>query len=140
MTILGQLFGIKAEPWQQDALCAQVGGDAWYPEKGESTLAARIICLDCPIRTTCLREALDRDERFGVWGGYSERQRRRLKRGEAVALATRPEPGEPMACAHCGEEFAPSHATARYCTKYCSRNAHTARITEKRRQAKQAAA
>lgn len=62
------------------ALCRQVDlGDLFFPEKGGSTADAKRICQPCPERTACLEYALDHDERFGVWGGTSERERRRLQ-------------------------------------------------------------
>lgn len=69
----------RREAWQQRALCAQVGGDLWHPERGGSTKEAKGICADCPVRLECKQYALDNDERYGIWGGLSERERRRLK-------------------------------------------------------------
>ena len=66
--------------WMDSALCAQVGGDAWYPEKGGAVLAPKRICRQCPVRAECLDYALDHNERFGVWGGLSEAERQRLRR------------------------------------------------------------
>ena len=67
-------------PWQGEALCAQTDPEAFFPEKGGSTREAKRICNRCPVRTDCLEYALSHDERFGIWGGLSERERRRLKR------------------------------------------------------------
>jgi WhiB family redox-sensing transcriptional regulator len=67
--------------WQTDALCAQTDPEAFFPEKGGSTREAKRICLGCEVRDACLDYALAHDERFGIWGGLSERERRRLKRG-----------------------------------------------------------
>lgn len=65
--------------WHEDAACTSIGGDEWFPNKGESTRDAKGICRTCPVITQCLNWALDHDERFGVWGGLSERERRKLK-------------------------------------------------------------
>ncbi len=67
--------------WQERALCAQTDPEAFFPEKGGSTREAKRICLGCEVRDACLDYALAHDERFGIWGGLSERERRRLKRG-----------------------------------------------------------
>ena len=67
--------------WQERALCAQTDPEAFFPEKGGSTREAKRICLGCEVRDACLEYALANDERFGIWGGLSERERRRLKRG-----------------------------------------------------------
>jgi WhiB family transcriptional regulator, redox-sensing transcriptional regulator len=69
------------DEWQERALCAQTDPEAFFPEKGGSTREAKRICLGCEVRDACLDYALAHDERFGIWGGLSERERRRLKRG-----------------------------------------------------------
>jgi WhiB family transcriptional regulator, redox-sensing transcriptional regulator len=69
--------------WQEKALCAQTDPEAFFPEKGGSTREAKRICLGCEVKDACLDYALAHDERFGIWGGLSERERRRLKRGFA---------------------------------------------------------
>jgi WhiB family redox-sensing transcriptional regulator len=68
--------------WQERALCAQTDPEAFFPEKGGSTREAKRICSGCEVRAECLDYALAHDERFGIWGGLSERERRRLRRGE----------------------------------------------------------
>ncbi|REJ08925.1 WhiB family transcriptional regulator [Microbacterium bovistercoris] len=70
----------NALAWQADALCAQVDPEAFFPEKGGSTRDAKRICSSCDVRDECLEYALNNDERFGIWGGLSERERRKLKR------------------------------------------------------------
>lgn len=69
------------DQWQERALCAQTDPEAFFPEKGGSTREAKRICQGCEVRDACLEYALAHDERFGIWGGLSERERRRLKRG-----------------------------------------------------------
>lgn len=69
--------------WQEHALCAQTDPEAFFPEKGGSTREAKRVCLSCDVRSECLEYALAHDERFGIWGGLSERERRRLKRRSA---------------------------------------------------------
>jgi len=66
--------------WQDRALCAQTDPEAFFPEKGGSTREAKRVCRGCEVRAECLEYALEHDERFGIWGGMSERERRRLKR------------------------------------------------------------
>lgn len=67
-----------ATGWAASALCAQADPEAWFPEKGSSTRSAKRVCMRCTVRTECLEEALATGERFGVFGGLSERERRRL--------------------------------------------------------------
>ena len=66
--------------WQERALCAQTDPEAFFPEKGGSTREAKRVCTSCDVRLECLEYALGNDERFGIWGGLSERERRRLRR------------------------------------------------------------
>ena len=66
--------------WHERALCAQTDPEAFFPEKGGSTREAKRVCLSCDVRSDCLEYALMHDERFGIWGGLSERERRRLKK------------------------------------------------------------
>lgn len=70
----------EALAWQTDALCAQTDPEAFFPEKGGSTRDAKRICTSCDVRAQCLQYALENDERFGIWGGLSERERRKLRR------------------------------------------------------------
>ncbi len=67
------------EDWRQDALCAETDPEAFFPEKGGSTREAKRVCSGCSVRAECLESALANDERFGIWGGLSERERRRLR-------------------------------------------------------------
>ena len=79
-----ELFLLDADAeemgWQDRALCAQTDPEAFFPEKGGSTREAKKVCLTCEVRDTCLEYALMNDERFGIWGGLSERERRKLKK------------------------------------------------------------
>lgn len=66
--------------WMREALCAQLGDpELFFPTKGGSTSEAKGVCRRCPVQAECLEFALDNNEAFGVWGGVSERNRRRLK-------------------------------------------------------------
>src|SRR4051794_103417 len=74
------LLVVDESDWHERALCAQTDPEAFFPEKGGSTREAKKICTGCEVRSECLSYALANDERFGIWGGLSERERRRLKR------------------------------------------------------------
>ena len=78
-----EFIDLTDRAWRADALCAQVGGDMWHPDKGESTRYAKAICARCPVIEECLQWALDTKERFGVLGGKSERERRKIMREAA---------------------------------------------------------
>ena len=77
---LDELFGAVEQEWQDQALCAQTDPEAFFPEKGGSTREAKKICTGCEVKAECLEYALANDERFGIWGGLSERERRKLKK------------------------------------------------------------
>ena len=66
--------------WQDLALCAEVDPELFFPEKGEPSRSAKRVCGGFEVRAECLQYALDHGERFGVWGGLSERERRELAR------------------------------------------------------------
>ena len=78
--ILGIGLEADAQSWQEQALCAETDPEAFFPEKGGSTREAKKICTGCEVKAQCLEYALANDERFGIWGGLSERERRRLRR------------------------------------------------------------
>jgi WhiB family redox-sensing transcriptional regulator len=70
--------------WQTDALCAETSAEAFFPEVGGSARDAKKICASCSVAGDCLEYALENDERYGVWGGLSERERRRLRQERAA--------------------------------------------------------
>ena len=69
--------------WREHALCAQVGGDLWHPEKGQSNVEAKRICNSCPVIDACLEYALRYPE-MGIWGGLSESQRDRIRKERGI--------------------------------------------------------
>lgn len=71
---------LHEQPWAKQARCLQAEPDTFFPEKGGSTREAKRICSLCEVRQECLEYALEQDERFGIWGGLSERERNKLKR------------------------------------------------------------
>jgi WhiB family redox-sensing transcriptional regulator len=75
------------ESWRLDALCAETDPEAFFPEKGGSTREAKRVCTGCAVRIECLEYALGNDERFGIWGGLSERERRRVRLQRRVPLS-----------------------------------------------------
>lgn len=67
-------------PWRLHAACRGVDPDIFYPAMEEAAEAAKAICDQCPVRQPCLEFALANREREGVWGGATERDRRRMLR------------------------------------------------------------
>lgn len=76
---------LKPQPWMDDALCAEVDPELWFPEKGGAVEPARAICQRCTVAAECLDYALTNNERFGMWGGVSERTRRTLTQPNSAA-------------------------------------------------------
>lgn len=66
--------------WQARALCKKYPDIDFFPSDGYGVTVAQRICADCPVRTDCLEYALGHNEDHGVWGGASERERRRIRR------------------------------------------------------------
>ena len=73
--------------WQLSANCLGVDPDLFFPERGASTKEAKAVCQGCEVRVDCLEYALANGEKFGIWGGLSERERRRIRRQRALARA-----------------------------------------------------
>ena len=71
--------------WWDYANCLGVDPDLFFPERGASTREAKDVCRGCVVREDCLEYALSHGEKFGIWGGMSERERRRLRRQRALA-------------------------------------------------------
>jgi WhiB family redox-sensing transcriptional regulator len=70
--------------WQERANCLGVDPDLFFPERGASTREAKAVCKGCEVRDDCLEYALAHGEKFGIWGGLSERERRRVRRQRAL--------------------------------------------------------
>ena len=87
--LLRVLLSAKAETadWWKLALCQETDPDAFFPEKGAATRPAKRICMGCDVRLPCLQYAIDHNEKFGVWGGKSEHERRAIKRQQARQVA-----------------------------------------------------
>lgn len=75
--------------WQDNANCRGANADLFFPERGASTRTAKAICRECQVRVECLEFAVSTGEKFGIWGGMSERERRRIRRDRQIAAARR---------------------------------------------------
>ena len=101
--------------WMADANCKGMDPDAFFPTRNDSstTIGAVLkVCEQCTVQEQCLRWAVYFNERDGIWGNTTGRQRRRL-RGQQI------ESGDYTArCIECGKEF-PGHAHSRLCSDAC---------------------
>ena len=73
--------------WQEEANCLGVDPDLFFPERGASTREAKSVCRSCEVRVDCLEYALAHGEKFGIWGGLSERERRRVRLARRAPLS-----------------------------------------------------
>jgi WhiB family redox-sensing transcriptional regulator len=71
---------MKKLSWQSRAACRGVDTEIFFPNTDEEAEPAKAICGACPVRDSCLEHALSDREREGVWGGATERERRRIIR------------------------------------------------------------
>ena len=84
MDVLNLLSGEEEKSWQTKSNCMGVDPDLFFPERGASTREAKEVCRGCVVREECLEYALSNGEKFGIWGGMSDRERRRLRRARAL--------------------------------------------------------
>ncbi|AZM92743.1 MULTISPECIES: WhiB family transcriptional regulator [unclassified Streptomyces] len=86
--------------WQAEALCQEVGAEQFYgpwherrKDREQRDAQAKRLCSACPVREVCLRHALSTQEPYGVWGGLTARERRKLRTGYRPAGAPQGETG-----------------------------------------------
>lgn len=75
--------------WQDDAACKGEDIELFYPPRHVSGQAAKRICRDCLVQKDCLIYALKNEEEFGIWGGHSERERRKIRKQYRLQLSRR---------------------------------------------------
>jgi WhiB family redox-sensing transcriptional regulator len=81
---MGEVFEVDLS-WQDLANCRGANADLFFPERGASTRTAKSICRACSVRVECLEFAIRNGEKFGIWGGLSERERRKIRRERQIA-------------------------------------------------------
>jgi WhiB family redox-sensing transcriptional regulator len=67
-----------SEPWMSEGRCRELPRGTFFPSDGVGVDVARKICAGCPVKSPCLEYALYYRIEHGVWGGASERERRRI--------------------------------------------------------------
>ena len=85
VTLPSAFFEGPDRSWQSRANCMGVDPDLFFPERGASTREAKAVCRGCVVREECLEYAIANGEKFGIWGGMSERERRRVRRSRVLA-------------------------------------------------------
>ena len=81
------LFELRPQPWMTAGNCAGVDPELFFPQRGESSEDAKAVCRGCLVRAECLDYALSINERNGIWGGTSERERRAIRQHELDVVA-----------------------------------------------------
>jgi WhiB family redox-sensing transcriptional regulator len=107
------LEGILAPPDRDGAACAGVDPELFFPDRGDSGERAVAICHSCPHLAECREYGMD--EEYGIWGGLTERNRARVKRGQEPVNIGRP-------CRGCGKAV---YGLRRYCDLRCRYIART---------------
>lgn len=94
-------------PWVDDANCRGLPAELFHPPRGSARQAAdaKRVCAGCTVRAQCLLFAIETNEEHGIWGGLSERERRRLR--SSLPRWAR--------CERCGNRFRKTHGRQRYC-------------------------
>lgn len=77
------IVDLDERPWAAYAACRDADPDAFFPVSEEEAGPAIRVCNGCPVKDECLDWALDTRVRYGIWGGTTERDRRRLLRRSA---------------------------------------------------------
>jgi WhiB family redox-sensing transcriptional regulator len=101
--------------WAADAACATADSRWFYPGRGEDIAPALMYCAACPVAGDCLEYALAHGEIFGIWGGTSERERRRIRRARVGAQRV-------TTCGDCGAVIVRAGAASsvpRFCGDAC---------------------
>ena len=121
-------YSDDATHWWHRAACRNVGLERFFPPQGAPVAPAKAVCATCPVVAACRTYALVNDERFGIWGGLTERERRFIRAATGRVDRT---------CGDCGVEFTttgPGRRHRMYCDE-CSTQSARARRRRARVQA-----
>lgn len=84
---LADLPDLRMQAWSDQAACEGMGTGLFYSESPAIVAHAKAICGECPAKQACLAFALEVNERFGVWGGKTEKERARLRNKQRKSAA-----------------------------------------------------
>lgn len=78
------MMDLQQRDWQQNGLCRGVDPEVFFPVAEEDAWRAKELCGACEVRERCLVTSLQNRERYGVWGGVTEKERQDMfRRGVA---------------------------------------------------------
>lgn len=121
-TLASELLELMRRPsWSADAACQEHPEVDFFPDRGTDTRSAKAVCAGCLVRSECLAYALEHRERHGIWGGTSERERRRMRTSAPrVKVERRP-------CVECGlRPGALTHGKCHACYRRANRRSRAA--------------
>lgn len=73
------ILGDDRQDWRRRAACRFMPPEKFFPARNESSAEAKAACGGCPVREQCLQDALSRSDRWGIWGGLNEGERRQVR-------------------------------------------------------------
>lgn len=82
------LVPLRDQPWRSHAACRGVDAEVFHPDNDDDAGPAKAVCAECLVRSDCLDHALDAPETYGVWGGMTASERRRVLRGEEAPASS----------------------------------------------------
>lgn len=94
--------------------CLGLDPDLFFPARGEDTSEAKAVCRECAVQGECLEWSIAHGEKFGIWGGASERERRKLRRSGLIPITKK--------CRTCGQPFAASNYRVQCCSDACRKD------------------
>lgn len=121
-------------PWLMRAACRGMDPELFHPHRGDGrgVLYAKDVCAECPVRPECLDHALSAPEHLGVWGGTTEKQRRRLRAQRAAQARTgRPRYYRRRCACGCDQLFRPLNSRHLYATPECATRADRRRARQR---------
>lgn len=94
---------MRGVDWMASAQCRDLGPQVMHPTDGHGVIDAKRVCAACPVKEPCLEYALATRQEYGVWGGTSERQRRRMHSRHLTVVPTETV-GSDQPCCDCGAD------------------------------------
>lgn len=84
------IHDLELNSWKFEGACLGIDQDIFFPERGASTRLAKAVCRRCEVQEECLEYAVNNGEKFGIWGGLSERERRGIRKKRGIQLKKKP--------------------------------------------------
>lgn len=80
------IYDLANNQWKLQGSCRGLDADLFFPDRGASTRLAKSVCRKCPVQEECLEYAVNNREKFGIWGGLSERERRAIRKKRSTVI------------------------------------------------------